>query len=98
MKRIALVLAAAFLLAPAVRAEDAAALYTAKCKLCHGADGKGSPVGIKMGTKDLTVTKLSEAEIAKTIEDGRGKMTPFKGKLEPAQIQAVAKYVKGGLK
>jgi cytochrome c6 len=98
MKRIALVLAAAFVLAPLARAEDAAAIYQSKCKMCHGPDGKGTPVGIKMGAKDLTVTKLSEAEIAKTVEEGRGKMTPFKGKLEPAQIQAVAKYVKGGLK
>jgi cytochrome c6 len=98
MKRLALVLAAAFALAPLARAEDGAALYQSKCKMCHGADGKGSPVGIKMGAKDLTVTKLSEAEIAKTVEEGRGKMTPFKGKLEPAQIQAVAKYVKAGLK
>jgi cytochrome c6 len=98
MKRIALVLAAAFALAPLARAEDAAAIYQSKCKMCHGPDGKGTPVGVKMGAKDLTVTKLSEAEIAKTVEEGRGKMTPFKGKLEPAQIQAVAKYVKGGLK
>jgi mono/diheme cytochrome c family protein len=98
MKRIALFLAAAFLLAPAVRAEDAAALYTAKCKMCHGPDGKGTPVGVKMGAKDLTATTLSEADIAKTIADGKGKMTPFKGKLEPAQIEAVAKFVKGGLK
>jgi cytochrome c6 len=98
MKRIAIVLAAAFAFAPLARAESGAEVYTAKCKLCHGPDGKGSAVGLKMGAKDLTVTKLSEAEIAKTVEEGRGKMTPFKGKLDAGQIQAVAKYVKGGLK
>ncbi len=98
MKRIAMVLAAAFAVAPLARAESGAEVYAGKCKLCHGPDGKGSAVGLKMGAKDLTVTKLSDAEIAKTVEEGRGKMTPFKGKLEPAQIQAVAKYVKGGLK
>jgi cytochrome c6 len=98
MKRIALVLAAAFALAPLARAEDGAAVYQAKCKLCHGPDGKGTPTGIKMGAKDLSATKLSEAEIAKVVEEGRGKMTPFKGKLEPADIQAVSKYVKAGIK
>lgn len=98
MKRLALVLAAAFALAPLARADGGADVYAAKCKMCHGPDGKGSAVGLKMGAKDLTATKLSEAEIAKTVEEGRGKMTPFKGKLEPAQIQAVAKFVKGGVK
>jgi mono/diheme cytochrome c family protein len=35
----------------------------------------------------------------KTIEDGKPpKMLAYKGKLTPEQIQAVAKYVAGGLK
>jgi cytochrome c6 len=68
------------------------------CYACHGKDGKGSPVGLKMGAPNLTTLKVSEADIAKVIENGKGKMTPFKGKLSPEEIQAVAKYVKGGLK
>lgn len=97
MKRLAVTLAVLAALAVA-RAEDAAPLYAQKCAVCHGKDGKGSPVGLKMGAKDLTATKLSEPEIAKVIESGRGKMTAFKNKLTDAQIQALAKYVKVGLK
>ena len=79
-------------------AADPAALYGNKCNACHGKDGKGTSVGKKMGAPDLTTLKVSEADIAKTIENGKGKMTAFKGKLAPEEIQAVAKYVKGGLK
>ncbi len=96
MKRLAIV--AALLFATAARAEDAAALFQSKCKMCHGADGKGSEVGKKMGAPDLTAVKLSSADAAKVITDGKGKMTGFKGKLGDADIKALADYVAGGLK
>jgi cytochrome c6 len=48
--------------------------------------------------KDLTVTKLTTADIEKVIASGKGKMTPFKGKLSDAEISGLAKYVSGGLK
>ena len=79
-------------------AADPAALYGNKCNACHGKDGKGTSVGLKMGAPDLTKLKVSEADIAKTIENGKGKMTAFKGKMSPEEIEAVAKFVKGGLK
>ena len=34
-----LIAAVAFLVATAASAQDAAALFQAKCKICHGADG-----------------------------------------------------------
>jgi len=97
MKRIAIV-AALLLSAAAARAEDGAAIFQAKCKLCHGADGKGSPVGLKMGAPDLTTKKVSAADATKVIESGKGKMTGFKGKLSDAEIKAVAGFVGNGLK
>jgi mono/diheme cytochrome c family protein len=73
-------------------AQDAAAIYKAKCVACHGADGK------KKG--DLTALKGSEADVAKTISSGNPakKMPAYKGKLSDAEISALAKFVKGGLK
>jgi len=89
----------AVLAAPAARAGDAAATFQAKCAVCHGKDGTGqNPMGQKLGVKNLAVTKLSAAEIEKTITDGKGKMTGFKGKLSDAEIKAMAAFVKGGLK
>ncbi len=70
--------------------------YKAKCAMCHGADGTGA-MAKKMGSKDLNspeVQAMSEADIAKIITDGKGKMTGFKGKLSDDQIKAVAGYVK----
>ena len=102
MKRIAVTLAVLALtaVAGAARAEDGKAVFAAKCAICHGPDGKGqSPMGQKLGAKDLTAAKLTEAQVKATVENGKApKMMAFKGKLEPAQIDAVAKYVAGGLK
>jgi mono/diheme cytochrome c family protein len=99
MKRIATALAVSFLLAGVAQAADGKAIYAAKCTACHGADGKGqSAMGKKLGVKDLTVTKLAAADIEATVTAGKGKMTPFGGKLTPEEIKAVAGFVKGGLK
>ena len=97
MKRLA-VAVALVLAAAVVRAEDAAALFQSKCKMCHGADGKGTAVGKTMGTPDLTALKISPADAAKVIESGKGKMVAYKGKLSDAEIQALASYVAKGLK
>lgn len=87
---------AALILAGTVAFAAGADDYKAKCAMCHGADGAGQ-MAKKMGSKDLNspeVQAMSEADIAKTITDGKGKMTGFKGKLSDDQIKAVAAYVK----
>ena len=87
------------LLAPPALAAGPADTFQAKCAACHGKDGKGqSDMAKKLGVKDLTATKLPVAEIEKVIANGKGKMTPWKGKLADAEISALARYVAGGLK
>jgi len=87
------------LLAPPALAAGPADTFQAKCAACHGKDGKGqSDMAKKLGVKDLTATKLPAAEIEKVIANGKGKMTPWKGKLSDAEISGLAKYVTGGLK
>lgn len=101
MKRIIVAVAALAVLAVGSARADAAAseLFQKKCAVCHGKDGKGStPMAQKLGAKDLTTLTASEADITKAITDGKGKMTPFKGKLSDAEIASLAKFVKGGLK
>jgi len=97
MKKLLVVVATLSLAGIAVAAE-APAIFAAKCTMCHGKDGRGSPAGLKMGATDLTKTKASEADVAKVVTNGKGKMTAFKGKLTPEEIDAVAKYVKAGIK
>ena len=99
MKRIATAIAFSFLFASAARAADGKETFATKCTVCHGADGKGQNVmGKKLGVKDLSVTKLSEADIETTVNHGKGKMPAFGSRLSAGEIKAVAGFVKGGLK
>lgn len=79
-------------------AEDAAALYKSKCQMCHGADGKGSPAGQKMGVRDFhspEVAKESDADLIKITKEGKNKMPKFDGKLTDDQIKDLIKFVRG---
>jgi cytochrome c6 len=98
MTRLAAALALLLCLPGPAAAEDARALFDQRCAVCHGKDGKGSPAGLKLGAKDLSVTKLSAGEVEKVISGGRGKMAAYQGKLTAEQIATLARFVKGGLK
>jgi len=96
MKRLFVVAA---LLAANVAVADGKAIFGSKCAACHGPDGKGqSAMGKKLGAKDLSASKLTAAEMEGVVTKGRGKMTPFGGKLTPAEIHDVTAFIKGGLK
>jgi cytochrome c6 len=98
MRKLSVAVVALCLAGPA-QAVDAAALYASKCAACHGKDGKGSPTGLKMGVKDLADEKKEPVgEIAEDISNGKGKMPAFKAKLSKDEIDALAKYIKAGLK
>jgi mono/diheme cytochrome c family protein len=98
MRKLSVAIVALCLAGPA-HAVDAAALFASKCTSCHGKDGKGSPSGKKMGVKDLADEKKEPvSEIAEDISDGKGKMPAFKGKLSKEEIDALARYIKAGLK
>ncbi len=72
--------------------------YKAKCQACHGAGGIPTEGMAKaMGLKPLggpTVQAMSDADITKTIEDGKGKMKGFKGTLSAAQIKDLVTYIR----
>jgi cytochrome c6 len=98
MKAMICTMALGMLLAAAIpaAADDAAALYKSKCQVCHGADGKGTAAGQKMGARDFTspeVAKQSDADMAKITKEGKGKMPKFEGKLTDDQIKGLIKYI-----
>ena len=79
-------------------AQDAAATYKAKCAMCHGPDGKGSAMGVKMGAHDFTsadVQKQTDAQLTDTITKGKGKMPAYSGKLSDADIKGLVTYIRG---
>ncbi|HEX5042181.1 MAG TPA: cytochrome c [Candidatus Polarisedimenticolaceae bacterium] len=85
----------AFVAGPAF-SEDGAAVYKAKCAMCHGDNG----VAKKMAepSRNLNDPKFQEAvskdEIVKILTEGKGKKKSMKDKLTPEQIAAAADYVK----
>jgi mono/diheme cytochrome c family protein len=83
------------MLGPAVAASatDGAAVFTAKCKNCHGADGAGNPAIAKMmnvAMKPLGVQ--TDAEVKTAVTAGVGKMKPVAG-LAAADVDNVIAYV-----
>jgi len=79
---------------------DGKKLYDAKCKSCHAADGKGTTAMKKLKAPDMSDPawqgRHDQAKIAAAIADGvpDSKMKPFKDKLKPEEIEAIAVYVK----
>ena len=77
---------------------DGAALYKAKCAMCHGPDGAGqTTMGKNLKLRALgsaEVQKQTDAELVKWIADGKGKMPAYKGKLTPADIDAVVAFIR----
>ena len=85
----------AFVAGP-VFSEDGAAVYKAKCAMCHGDNG----VAKKMAepSRSFNDPKFQEAvskdDIVKILTEGKGKKKSMKDKLAPEQIAAAADYVK----
>jgi len=73
--------------------------FAKSCKSCHGADGTPNPAIAKMMKVDMKnlgsaeVQALSDADLAKIITDGKGKMKPVKTVSGPAVDNVVA-YVR----
>ena len=71
--------------------------FKTKCAMCHGPDGGGSQVGKTLNVPDLrspAVQKLSDAELAQIISDGKGGMPSFKGSLSEDQIHGLVTYIR----
>jgi cytochrome c553 len=69
-------------------------IYTEKCLLCHGDNGK---LGMS-GAKDLSVTQLAHQGVVEIITNGKNTMAAYKETLSAEQIEAVASYIETDLK
>jgi mono/diheme cytochrome c family protein len=85
--------------AAAASAKDGEAIFAAKCKNCHGADGSGNPAIAKMmnvtmkplGSAD--VQAKSDADLKAVVTAGSGKMKPVTGILA-GDVDNVIAYVR----
>ena len=76
-------------------------IYKAKCAACHGADGKATAAGQKMGAPDFSsaaVQGASDATLVEYIENGgpqKKASHAFANKgVSPAEATKLAAYVK----
>jgi mono/diheme cytochrome c family protein len=84
------------LLSAPAKADTAAgeAAFKAKCAGCHGADGKGKEA---MKTTDMAaaeVQKMSDADLSKTISEGKPPKMPAYKTLTPDQVKDLVSYIR----
>lgn len=68
------------------------AIFDAKCKACHGAEGQGNPAIAKAMKVELKPLAESTADVKKVVTEGQGKMKPVAG-LASADLDNVVAYV-----
>jgi cytochrome c553 len=84
------------------RADGVPEIWKAKCKSCHGEDGKANTkTGKKEEIKDMTVaawqTEWTDEKMKKVINDGskdKKKMKPFKEKLSAEEIDGLINFIR----
>ena len=90
--------AALFLIAVPLPAQDAAALYKTKCAACHGPDGKAeTAIGKANKLRDLgsaEVQKQSDDELSAIMTNGKGKMPAYGKSLKPEQVKELVAYIR----
>jgi mono/diheme cytochrome c family protein len=81
-----------------VTRSKAVELFVANCQICHGANGEGTPLMKELAFKERGKWKHGnrQADVVKTITNGvpATAMMPFKGRLTPAEINALASLVR----
>lgn len=96
--KLSCALALAFFLGASTRADDSAAIYKAKCVVCHGVDGKGDTgVGKATGVHDFTsasIQKMTDAQLIEITSKGKNKMPGYADSLKAAQIKDLVAYIR----
>lgn len=98
MKGIPATLAASLLAVtlptPVLAQGSGAAVYKAKCQMCHLADGSGNKamkvVAFRSGTSEATLIAATK----NGVSTGPAKMPAYAGKLTDAEITSVVAYIK----
>jgi len=83
-----------FILIPGLSwADDGAALYKAKCAMCHKADGAGNPAAKIPSLIDAATKAKSDADLTKAIAETAKHPAPVKG-LAADDAKAVVTFIR----
>ena len=78
--------------------KDAKATYGSKCAICHGPDGAAKTARgkkLKIKSAQEMAAKMSAADMAKIVSDGKGDMPGFSKELSKEDITAIVDYYRG---
>ncbi len=85
---------ALFILIPSLSwAQDGAALYKAKCAMCHGADAAGKPAAKIPSLVSPEAKGKSDADLAKAVAETAKHPAPVKG-LSADDAKALVAYIR----
>jgi len=85
---------ALFILIPNLSwAEDGAALYKAKCAMCHGPDAAGKPAAKIPSLVSDEAKKKSDADLTKAVAETAKHPAPVKG-LAADDAKAIVTYIR----
>jgi cytochrome c oxidase subunit 2 len=71
-------------------------IFATSCAGCHGADGSGGNVGVKLAGSVVEEFPNVEDQIV-VVTDGRGGMPSFGGSLSAEEIEQVVEYTRTDL-
>jgi mono/diheme cytochrome c family protein len=85
---------ALFILIPSLSwAEDGAAVYKAKCAMCHGADGAGKPAAKIPSLISPEAKAKSDADLTKAIAETAKHPAPVKG-LAADDVKGIVAFIR----
>jgi len=83
---------------PAEAADDGAATFNSSCAGCHAENGAGdTAIGKSTGVPDLRSSQVQsqpDSRLTDVIENGTGRMPPFKSTLNEDQVKKLIAYVR----
>lgn len=98
LRLIGIAILAGLCVFPALAQNAGETIYTQKCAVCHGPDGRANTqVGKILKAQDYhapAIIKAPDAQLIAAVKKGKGKMPAFGTKLSDAQIKEVIAYVR----
>ena len=71
--------------------DPSARAYKTYCVSCHGEKGQGSPLG---GPPLIRALNKEDAELSKSIQEGKGFMPPYGRYFDEKESQAMVEYLR----
>lgn len=103
MSRPSLIVLLAIITSALNAEEPSTRLFRTECSACHGLDGlsKG-PSGTRLPGRILAdgtwLSKQEDSSLLKSIQNGKGAMPSYQGRLKPEELNGLVRYIRSLVK